>query len=303
MVKNNICQNNQQNGIFLIYSAYNIIEYNTCCDSASYNGIVLADLSDYNIVQNNVCKNNQQNGIYIISSDNNIISGNTINSNNNHGILLYSSSRNKIYHNIFINNPEHASHFTSEANTWDTGYPSGGNYWDGYTGADINKDNIGDTAYYIKGNDNVDRYPLMMPYKFTNFSMSNIVFCSREPMGYMNYDEQSNAIYDPGDVIWIYMNINNISYSTNLDGTKEIWITETLIVLGPQDEILLNEEIINYHTNLTEENDLGELQITNRIYPITGPNFDPGYYTVHMVFRDKLAGVTAIVSRIFRIAL
>jgi hypothetical protein len=202
---------------------------------------------------------------------------------------------------MFINNPEHASHFTSEANTWDIGYPSGGNYWDDYKGVDVTGDNIGDTPYYILANDNVDRYPLMTPNTFTNFSMSNIVFCSREPTDYMNYDEQPNAIYDPGDVIWIYMNIDNIDYNTNFDGTKEIWITETLVILDFRNEILLNEEIINYHTNLPEEDDIGELYITNNIYTTT--HFDAGYYTVHMVFTDKLAGVTATFSRIFRIAL
>jgi parallel beta-helix repeat protein len=301
IVRSNICQHNYASNIYLNYSYNNLIDSNKCSDSEAYHGIVLVNLADHNIVQNNICKNNQQNGICIISSDNNIISGNTIHSNKYHGIKIYFSSINKIYHNIFINNPEHASLVSSETNTWDMGYPSGGNYWDSYTGVDINEDNIGDTPYYILGNDNVDRYPLMMPYKFTNFSMSNIVFCSREPLGYMSYNEQPDAIYSPGDVIWIYMNIDNINYNLNLDGTKEIWITETLIILDSQNEILLNEEIINYHTNLPEEDDLEELYIKNNIYTTT--NFDPGYYTVHMVFMDKLADVKTTVSRIFRIAL
>jgi hypothetical protein len=57
-------------------------------------------------------------------------------------------------------------------NVWDDGYPSGGNYWSDYTGADVKSgpnqdlpgsDGIGDTPYIIDAN-NTDRYPLMNPY-------------------------------------------------------------------------------------------------------------------------------------------
>jgi len=45
-------------------------------------------------------------------------------------------------------------------NTWDHGYPSGGNYWSNYNGTDSDGDGIGDTPYIIDEN-NQDRYPLM----------------------------------------------------------------------------------------------------------------------------------------------
>ena len=57
-------------------------------------------------------------------------------------------------------------------NIWDNGYPSGGNYWDDYTGEDNfhgpnqnfpGGDGIGDTRYYIPEYNNTDNYPFMEP--------------------------------------------------------------------------------------------------------------------------------------------
>ncbi len=38
--------------------------------------------------------------------------------------------------------------------------------------------------------------------------ITNLVFCSEAPEDYMKYKEQPNATYKPGDVVWIYMNLN-----------------------------------------------------------------------------------------------
>jgi len=59
------------------------------------------------------------------------------------------------------------------SNTWDNGYPSGGNYWSDYNCTDIYKgpdqnitgsDLRGDAPYTINSN-NIDHYPLTVPYE------------------------------------------------------------------------------------------------------------------------------------------
>jgi parallel beta-helix repeat protein len=87
-----------------------------------------------------------------------------------YGIWIGMASNNSIYHNNFINNIYHVSTYGSE-NTWDNGYPSGGNYWGGYNGSDTksgghqnqtDSDGIGDTPLVFDGT-NKDNYPLMGP--------------------------------------------------------------------------------------------------------------------------------------------
>ena len=67
---------------------------------------------------------------------------------------------NSIYTNDFINNGRQVDVLTIGVNTWDDGYPSGGNYLSDYSGTDSDGDGIGDTPYIIDEN-NQDNYPLM----------------------------------------------------------------------------------------------------------------------------------------------
>jgi parallel beta-helix repeat protein len=89
-----------------------------------------------------------------------------------YSIYIVDSSNNKFYHNNIYMEP--SPYYLNSSNTWDNGYPSGGNYWEGYpyadvkTGADQNlpgADGIGDVRVgeeiFNQGGINVDNYPLM----------------------------------------------------------------------------------------------------------------------------------------------
>jgi parallel beta-helix repeat protein len=186
---NNVMANNTCN--FSLFTAFGALSYNLSMNSIDSSNTVngkpmyywfdkhdMAVPSDAGfvalgnctgiIVQNMSIRNNDP-GIYLSSTSNCTITNNNI-TNNSIGIDLCSSSNNSIYHNNFINNSNRAQVLGD--NTWDNGYPSGGNCWSDYTGVDVKKglnqdepgsDGIGDTPYTVDSS-NLDHFPLAYPY-------------------------------------------------------------------------------------------------------------------------------------------
>jgi parallel beta-helix repeat protein len=127
-------------------------------------GIMLQSSCTNCINKNEITGNDY--GVRLLSSTDNDLTENTL-SGNGEGLFL-DSANNRIYHNAFIGNVKEAS-VRDLPNAWDNGYPSGGNYWSNYVGADTfrgsqqdetGSDGIGDTSYMINEN-NIDKYPLM----------------------------------------------------------------------------------------------------------------------------------------------
>jgi parallel beta-helix repeat protein len=154
-------------GFYLLDSNYNTISGNTVPKENKnnpqnkYSGVHLRNSSS-NIISGNSIANKEY-GIHLYESTNNSIVGNSISNSTIYGIWFESSENNKIYHNTISKCALQVNSTAGYANTWDDGYPSGGNYWSDYNGVDSNSDGIGDTPYVIDAN-NTDRYPLTKPY-------------------------------------------------------------------------------------------------------------------------------------------
>jgi parallel beta-helix repeat protein len=171
-VSGNNATANNDDGINLVGSANNVVSGNIATANSSIAVGIFLDSSSNNTVSGNNATANANVGIGLDYSSYNTISGNNVTANGI-GIYLQSSSNNTIYHNDFIRNTAQTSFVsTSVGNTWDDGYPSGGNYWSDYNGTDLKSgpyqnvtgsDGIGDTPYVINAN-NTDHYPLMNPW-------------------------------------------------------------------------------------------------------------------------------------------
>ena len=178
-LSDNIITNNNGHGVYLWGSLGNSVSNNTVTNNYGHGIFIQGSFRNTISLNKVIC--NYQYGIYLRSniywgSTNNTIFGNNV-TNNDGGIHIYEevwslpyTYDNLIYHNNFINNTVQAR--GQYRNTWDDGYPSGGNFWshyvniDNYSGPYQNEtgsDSIWDHPYVIDAN-NRDRYPLVNPW-------------------------------------------------------------------------------------------------------------------------------------------
>jgi parallel beta-helix repeat protein len=168
IISNNTVIGNGWAGLWLVSSANNNTVSSNYVAGNGYSGIELHSSSG-NIIMNNTITDNADNGILVESSENTIIE-NSITLNHRYGLELVSSN-NTVFNNSFEGNARTPQVYASGStgNSWDNGYPSGGNYWSDYSGVDqksgpyqnqTGSDGIGDTPYVIDAN-NTDHYPLM----------------------------------------------------------------------------------------------------------------------------------------------
>jgi len=115
---------------------------------------------------------NSWGGVALVDSSACSVYANNLTNNFGYGIFLSNASDNLFYHNNFINNTRQVWLFGFNSNSWDCGYPSGGNFWSNHTGTDeksgdsqnqTGSDGICDTPFIIDSN-NTDYYPLMTPW-------------------------------------------------------------------------------------------------------------------------------------------
>ena len=193
-------------------------------------------------------------GIDLYSNFNEII-GNTIMENYGTGIYVSSAENNTLYHNNFVDNAEHVSFYylsTEYPNTWDNGYPSGGNYWSGYedrypNATELDGSGIWDTPYNIT-EANIDNYPLMAPTKpitrkFTAYSNLKVEIYSNSSISDFQFNVTDKElsfnvtgptgtrgfcnVTIPANLLWgtfsLYINgsplVENVDYTQTFNGT------------------------------------------------------------------------------------
>lgn len=149
----------------------NTVAFNTIAHSEE--GLGMGDCNNCTWA-NNTVHSSREFALDLFQSENITVKGNNIVDNVN-GIRMWKSNNNRVYHNNFIRNQVQAyNHLDPNVNQWDDGYPSGGNYWDDYTGVDVKSgpgqdipgsDGWGDTPYVIDA-DSRDRYPSMYPFGY-----------------------------------------------------------------------------------------------------------------------------------------
>jgi parallel beta-helix repeat protein len=129
--------------------------------------------AENNVIQGNLVERADC-GVSLTSSTQNVIKENTI-INCSYATSLGLSSNNSFYQNNLLYD-SYSSQNLYSTNSWDLGYPFGGNYWSDYKDPDFlngpyqnetGSDGIGDKPYAIDSN-NQDPYPLMGPINIFN---------------------------------------------------------------------------------------------------------------------------------------
>jgi parallel beta-helix repeat protein len=187
-VSNNTVVDNRENGIDIHGSNHTIIG-NSVKNSAY--GISLGQ-STFVLVEGNNIENHSARALsiyhncYLDTVISNVISHSAVG-------LYCDQSGNRIYHNSFMGNNQQVSS-PGSANSWDDGYPSGGNYWSDFrtrypNATEIDSSGTWNTPYVIDAS-NVDHYPLV---KQTAFPVSTLWDPSRDSYSAGNYASSWSA--------------------------------------------------------------------------------------------------------------
>jgi parallel beta-helix repeat protein len=180
-ISNNLFENIDNFGIYLVTSDENSISNNRIIDTSIGMWMLHADQSELTsntisggstaismsacdggeIIGNFINNTGNYAFLIILNSNDNEFHDNIIKDNNNYGVYIEdpSDTNNIFYKNSFISNRVHAID-NGTATFWNNTMI--GNYWDNYTGVDLNNDHIGDTPFIIPGAANAnDSLPIV----------------------------------------------------------------------------------------------------------------------------------------------
>jgi LPXTG-motif cell wall-anchored protein len=138
------------------------------------------------ISQNQITLRDLTTGFWITSSSGTVIEANNVTLSKLTTFFISADNSNfQVYHNNFLNVEENIggylllifsypqNHTNATSPPWDSGYPSGGNYWSDYArrypaAVKVGSSGIGSIQYVSSTTPEViDRYPLLAPYSFS----------------------------------------------------------------------------------------------------------------------------------------
>jgi parallel beta-helix repeat protein len=168
-----IIDGNMSGDIIVVWANFVTIKGFAAQNSGSFSGLpsgIQVEGWNCTIIDNTIVSN--KGGISLLYAGNHTVENNTI-SSNFYGMNIVYSQNNTIFHNDFVNNSQQVF-ITGEINSWDNGFPAGGNYWSDYkqrypNAKEVDNSGIWDTPYRIESF-NIDNYPLVTPYVIPEFS-------------------------------------------------------------------------------------------------------------------------------------
>lgn len=163
-VTNNTFILNKESNVELWSSHRITVSNNTVINSS--HGIYLLIDSTKNVIERNTVIHNNQGIVLSYGCNNNVIKDNTIMRSSIGGITMGGAYNNTVYHNNLLKNTVQVFSYGGSINFWDNG--AEGNFWDHYSGVDVDEDGIGDIPNIIDDH-NKDNFPLKGAFSSFNF--------------------------------------------------------------------------------------------------------------------------------------
>lgn len=133
----------------------------------------------------------------------------------------------------------------------------------------------------------------------TSLAIENVHFCAERPTGYREYAEQPDATYDPGDVVWVYLEPSTVG--TRSAGAGELQFSYELkwTVYGP------DSERVKAFSDVVEKTvpESSALSTVFLVFNFAPPmEFEPGTHRLEVQVRDRIAGNTVTEDIEFSVA-
>lgn len=118
------------------------------------------------------------------------------------------------------------------------------------------------------------------------FGIDEFVFCAEQPAGHGQYEEQPDATYATGDIVWIYIDVVGFDVEDAGAGQIAVDIAENLVVRDPNGEQILQNDFT--FDNEFDEDLRDQFFVVNNVTLPSGSA--AGEYDVEVTLEDELGG-------------